>query len=164
MLVGGVFGSFKNDEEFRLVMFALGPLYSESYKPDAALQKCLETVYRSKTHSKKYCPYYQLYMLANISTDDLYSEREKYFDYREKLPGIAAETLVIVGEKDWICTPGKKLLKSERDHTKEIHPDQSRFIAGAIPKATLVVFPGANHGVHLEKNAEVLEKIREFLK
>ncbi|CAG8950621.1 hypothetical protein HYFRA_00002830 [Hymenoscyphus fraxineus] len=129
MLVDGVFGSFKNDEEFRLVMFALGPLYSESYKPDAALKKCLQTVYRSKTHN------------------DLYSESEKYFDYRVRLPRITAETLVIVGEKDWICTP-----------------DQSRFIADGIPKATLVVFPGANHAVHIEKNAEVLEKIRQFLK
>lgn len=52
MLVGGVFGDFKSDEEFRLVMFALGPLYSESYEPNAALKKCLETVYRSKTHSE----------------------------------------------------------------------------------------------------------------
>lgn len=52
MLVEGVFGSFRTDEEFRLVMFALGPLYSESYEPNKALSKTLETVYRSKTHSR----------------------------------------------------------------------------------------------------------------
>jgi len=52
MLVAGVFGSFKNDEEFRLVMFALGPLYSESYNANSALAKTLETVYRAKTHSR----------------------------------------------------------------------------------------------------------------
>ncbi|KAH6672304.1 Alpha/Beta hydrolase protein [Halenospora varia] len=128
MLVGGVFGDFKSDEEFRLVMFALGPLYSESYEPNAALKKCLETVYRSKTHN------------------DLYSEKQKYFDYRGQLQNISAKTLVIVGEKDWICPP-----------------DQSRIISTGIPKATLVVVPNANHGVHLEKNVEVLGEIRQFL-
>lgn len=38
--------------------------------------------------------------------DDLYSEQEKYFDYRQDLPKITAKTLVVVGEKDWICPPG----------------------------------------------------------
>jgi hypothetical protein len=45
MLVDGVFGIFKNDEEFRLVMFVLGPLYSETYEPNSALAKNLETVF-----------------------------------------------------------------------------------------------------------------------
>lgn len=120
MLVGGVFGSFKNDEEFRLVMFALGPLYSESYKPDAALQNCLATVYRSKTHSEPGALHTSYTRMLIWRTDDLYSETEKYFDYREKLPGITAETLVVVGEKDWICTPGKRLLKLERTPLKRI--------------------------------------------
>ncbi|KAF8862477.1 alpha/beta-hydrolase [Acephala macrosclerotiorum] len=128
MLIDGVFGSFEGDEEFRLVMFALGPLYSESYEPNSALKKCLETVYRAKVHN------------------DLYSASEKYFDYRDQLKNISAKTLVLVGEKDWICPP-----------------DQSQFIAHSIPKATLAIFPNANHGVHLEKNVEVLAKIREFL-
>ncbi|CZR65609.1 uncharacterized protein PAC_15509 [Phialocephala subalpina] len=128
MLIDGVFGSFKSDEEFRLVMFAFGPLYSESYEPNSALKKCLETVYRAKVHN------------------DLYSSSEKYFDYRDQLKNITAETLVVVGEKDWICPP-----------------DQSHLIARSIPKATLAIFPNANHGVHLEKNAEVLAKIRQFL-
>lgn len=51
MLVDGVFKAFKNDEEFRLVMFALGPLYSESYDANKALEKNLETVFRARTHS-----------------------------------------------------------------------------------------------------------------
>lgn len=48
--------------------------------------------------------------LANFEMqDDLYSEQEKYFDYRESLHKITAKTLVIVGDKDWICPPGKLL-------------------------------------------------------
>ena len=35
--------------------------------------------------------------------DALYSEEEKYFDYRPRLKEITAPTLIIVGERDWIC-------------------------------------------------------------
>jgi len=58
MLVDGVFGAFENDEEFRLVMFALGPLYSESYDSNSALKRNLETVFRARTHSefRRYFP------------------------------------------------------------------------------------------------------------
>lgn len=38
--------------------------------------------------------------------DDLYSEEEKYFNYTKQLKSITAKTLVVVGEKDWICPPG----------------------------------------------------------
>ncbi|PMD41926.1 alpha/beta-hydrolase [Hyaloscypha variabilis F] len=92
MLVDGVFGAFENDEEFRLVMFALGPLYSESYDSNSALKRNLETVFRARTHN------------------DLYSKSEKYFDYRDQLKHISAKALVLVGEKDWICPPGQSEL------------------------------------------------------
>lgn len=38
--------------------------------------------------------------------DDLYSDTDKYFDYRDDLPKITAKTLVVVGDQDWICPPG----------------------------------------------------------
>lgn len=38
--------------------------------------------------------------------DDLYSQDEKYFDYRDRLHLISAPTLVVVGDKDWICPLG----------------------------------------------------------
>lgn len=43
---------------------------------------------------------------AHRYSDDLYSEKEKYFDYTESLALITAKTLIVVGEKDWICPPG----------------------------------------------------------
>lgn len=46
-------------------------------------------------------------MIVSIFLDDLYSESEKYFDYRDQLSQITAKTLVIVGDKDWICPPGR---------------------------------------------------------
>ena len=81
-----------------------------------------------------------------MSTDELYSEKEKYFDYRESLHRISARTLIIVGEQDWICPP-----------------TQSKIMADSIPHAQLEVFAGANHGVHIEKNSEVLATIRAWI-
>lgn len=59
---------------------------------------------------------------------------------------ITAKTLVIVGEKDWICPL-----------------EQSMDIASRIPMADLRIIAMANHSVHLEKNDEVIELIRQHL-
>ncbi|KAJ9145514.1 Alpha beta hydrolase fold protein [Pleurostoma richardsiae] len=128
MLRNKVFGAFESDLEFRLVHLAMSPLYSEAFDANAALRSCLDNVYNAKSHN------------------DLYSEKEKYFDYRQDLPRIKAKTLVIVGDKDWICPP-----------------ENSKFIATKIPQAELFVVKNANHSVHLEKNDEVIARIRDFL-
>ncbi|KAK4687971.1 proline iminopeptidase, partial [Tremellales sp. Uapishka_1] len=124
-----VFSSFKDDEEMRLVMFAIGPLYSEgTYDPDRGLESCRQTIYRAESHN------------------ELYSEQEKYFDYRPRLSEITAPTLIIVGERDWICPP-----------------DQSRIMHEGIPRSELMVVANANHSVHHEQNELVIRKIRSFL-
>lgn len=71
---------------------------------------------------------------------------EKLFDYREQLPNVTAKTLIIVGEKDWICPP-----------------KQSKDIASRIPGSRLEVIPDANHSVHHEKNELVIKLVRECL-
>lgn len=123
-----VFSSFESDQEMRLVMFALAPLYSESYDADKGLVSVLNTKYYSKSHN------------------ELYSEAEKYFDYRDQLPSIIIPTLIIVGEKDWICPVTQSILMSQ-----------------LIPNSELQVISGSNHSVHLEKPDIVLEKIKGFL-
>lgn len=68
------------------------------------------------------------------------------YDVRDRLKDIAAPTLVICGAHDWICPPS-----------------QSRMIAAGIPSAELFMVEGANHAVHVEKNALVIARAREFL-
>ncbi|KAK8006042.1 hypothetical protein PG991_012339 [Apiospora marii] len=128
MLRDKVFGRFESDLEFRLVHLAMMPLYSEAFDADQGLRSCLGNVYNAESHN------------------DLYSESEKYFDYRDQLGQITAKTLVIVGDKDWICPP-----------------ENSEFIASKIPDAALMVVENANHSVHLEKNDEVIARIRSHL-
>ncbi|ORY58470.1 Alpha/Beta hydrolase protein [Pseudomassariella vexata] len=128
MLKNKVFGRFESDLEFRLVHLAMSPLYSENFDANKALEACLGNVYNAEAHN------------------DLYSETEKYFDYRDQLHLITAKTLVVVGQEDWICPP-----------------ENSKYIADRIPGARLLIVDGANHSVHLEKNELVLREIRQHL-
>ncbi len=70
----------------------------------------------------------------------------KAYDLRDRLAGIAVPTLVVVGREDWICPLA-----------------ESELIAAGIPAAELLVVDGANHPVHIEKNALVLAAVRDFL-
>ncbi|KAI1039307.1 hypothetical protein LB505_014297 [Fusarium chuoi] len=88
MLREKVFGAYDDDEDFRLVHFAMMSLYREDYDANAGLKACRDTVYVAESHN------------------DLYSEDEKYFDYVDQLGSIQAKTLVIVGDQDWIFPPG----------------------------------------------------------
>lgn len=72
--------------------------------------------------------------------------KEKEHDLRDALRTMPVPTLVFCGEQDWICPPS-----------------QSRLIAELLPDAELWEVAGANHSCHLEKNAEVLARIRDFL-
>lgn len=47
-----VFSAFEDDEEFRLIIFAINPLYTESYNADGGLKKIRDTVFRAETHSE----------------------------------------------------------------------------------------------------------------
>ncbi|KAF7557574.1 hypothetical protein G7Z17_g606 [Cylindrodendrum hubeiense] len=121
MLRNKVFGSYESDREFQLVHFAMLPLYSEQYNADNGLRACLDTVHIAESHN------------------DLYSETEKYFDYTDSLHRISAKTLIVVGDRDWICPL-----------------ENSQLLAEKIPDARLFVVEGANHGVHVERPELVL--------
>lgn len=47
-----IFGRFESDLEFRLVLYAAAPLYSEHFDPDIALKHNIETVFYAKSHSE----------------------------------------------------------------------------------------------------------------
>jgi proline iminopeptidase len=106
MLRNKVFGAYEDDDEFKLIYFAMMPLYTETYNPDAALRACRGMIFVAESHSTSPSSSYKFGRMLMAGVDDLYSEEEKYFDYTEKLGSITAKTLVIVGEKDWICPPG----------------------------------------------------------
>lgn len=69
-------------------------------------------------------------------------------DTIDRVGGIEAPTLVVVGEQD-LLTP----------------PRQAKAVADAIPKARfeLVTGPGSSHGVHIERPDDVVRLVTGFL-
>jgi pimeloyl-ACP methyl ester carboxylesterase len=69
-------------------------------------------------------------------------------DTLDRLGGITAPTLVIVGEQD-LLTP----------------PWQSKAVADAIPQARfeLLTGPGSSHGLHIERPDDLLRIVTGFL-
>ena len=126
-MVRKIFSGAEDDLELRLIWLALQPLYFERFDPDAALARTRAMHFHSETHRA------------------LFQNKEAY-DLRGRLKEIKARTMIIVGERDWICPP-----------------DQSRIIAEGVPGARLLIVEGANHAVHIERNAQVIEAIRAFL-
>lgn len=61
-----------------------------------------------------------------MTADDLYSKSEKYFDYREKLKDIAAPTLIMVGEHDWICPLGNLLIHTLHETIADVVKQSSQ--------------------------------------
>ena len=68
------------------------------------------------------------------------------FDVTERLGEIALPTLVLIGTED-----------------RMIPPEESRFLAEAIPKAELSLFEAGSHMFHLEQAEAVTARIRQFL-
>ena len=70
------------------------------------------------------------------------------FDALDRLGGVEAPTLVVVGEQD-LLTP----------------PWQSKAVADAIPKARyqLVTGPGSSHGMHIERPEDLVRIVTGFL-
>ncbi|TYC69167.1 alpha/beta hydrolase [Stappia sp. BW2] len=126
-MIDKLFGTtIQDDTEFRLIWFALQPLYYEVFDPNSALERTRTMHLHAETHNEMF--------------------REKEYDLREQLKDMTVPTLAFCGEKDWICPPS-----------------QTGLIAELCPNAERWLVPGANHSCHLEKNDEVLTRIRTFL-
>ncbi|MFC6646319.1 alpha/beta fold hydrolase [Granulicella cerasi] len=77
-----------DDNEFRLIMYSLYPMYAPDDKPidhNAILETARRGIYHAKVHN------------------DLYADHS--YDVIGKMGAIKVPTLVMCGEADWICTP-----------------------------------------------------------
>lgn len=88
-----------DDEEFRLIMFALAPMYvPDGIDPDlnGILERSRVGIYRAKVHNDLYEP-----------------EVWHRFDVVSQLEKVKCPTLVICGAEDWICDPVQSKLIAE---------------------------------------------------
>lgn len=86
-----------SDEEFRLIMFAMAPMYvADGERPDLdrILANSQRTAYRAKVHN------------------DLFADHS--YDVVARLAEIRTPTLVMCGALDWICPPEQSRLIASR--------------------------------------------------
>ncbi|QBL95397.1 hypothetical protein KSAC_32180 (plasmid) [Komagataeibacter saccharivorans] len=89
--------TIENDEEFRLIMFALAPLYAEDPKTvdlDRLLSHVSRVRYNARVHN------------------DLFADHS--YDVVDRLGSIPCPTLVFCGAQDWICPPDQSRLIASR--------------------------------------------------
>jgi proline iminopeptidase len=117
-MLGKVFTpTIVSDEEFRLIMFALAPMYVADGEPvdlDRILANSQRTVYRAKVHN------------------DLFADHS--YDVVDQLAAIRAPTLVMCGALDWICPPEQSRLIASRIPRAKL--GVVRGSVQAIPAAT----------------------------
>lgn len=82
-----------DDDELRLIWFALQPLYYDRFDPDAALAATLKLHIHADTHNALF--------------------RDKTYDVRDKLGQVGVPVLAFCGESDWICPPSQTRLIAE---------------------------------------------------
>ncbi|MBN6151877.1 alpha/beta hydrolase [Xanthomonas sp. AmX2] len=89
-----------DDEEFRLIMFALAPMYlpeGATADYDRILESSRKGIYHAKVHNDLYLP-----------------EVWRRYDVVDRLKDIPVPTLVICGESDWICDPAQSRLMASK--------------------------------------------------
>lgn len=122
-------GTFGSDEELGELAFREFPLYFAAYgeRERAYLERIREP--------------------ANADTLRFFNQEIfPTFDLRPELARVAAPTLILAGERDFICGPVC-----------------AEDIAGAIAGARTVVIPGAGHFLFLEAGDRVRDEVTRFV-
>lgn len=109
--------TIESDEEFRLIMFALAPMYAEDPKTldyDKILLHTTKTRYNARVHN------------------DLFADHS--YDVVGRLSSIHCPTLVFCGAEDWICPPDQSRLIADRipGATLEIIVDSNHGVPGTV--------------------------------
>jgi proline iminopeptidase len=105
--------NIESDEEFRLIMFALTPMYVDDPSVidyNAVLTRLSRRIYRANVHN------------------DLFADHS--YDVVSQLPDIKVPTLVFCGENDWICPPDQSRLIASAIESAELQivPDSNHGV------------------------------------
>jgi proline iminopeptidase len=121
-------GSFRDDDHLKEYFRLLGPLYALKY--DAA-QAAIGS---------------QRAMLSHQATNQAFGGFLRAFDLIPELPQIAAPTLVLGAQQDWICAP-----------------QFSQLIAQTIPQAQCHILQNCGHMIRTDQPAALMGHLRSFI-
>jgi len=124
-------GTFKNHKHVMKYMDIMSSLYSTKAK---------------KNHKKS------IYNQSNTiwsheALNEGFGNFLRDFDFTPLLKKIKCPTLVLAGQKDWICPPS-----------------HSKIIAQQIPNATLKIFKNCGHAMAIDAHDKYINAIKKFFK
>jgi len=122
-------GNFKNPEEVAEFFGLMDPLYSIKAK-----QKKASLLDKSQTQ------------WSHEALNKGFGDFLRRYDFTKQLKKISCDTLVLAGEKDWICSP-----------------QQSKIIASHIPHVKLKIFKNASHAIAIDQHDKYIKIIKKFL-
>lgn len=122
-------GDFKSAEEVTGFLDSMGTMYSYKKRHNEPTNRPIPDL-----------PY------SHEALNQGFSDFLRRFNYEDQLQAIACETLVLVGDEDWI---------TDKKH--------SEFIASKIPHSKLIVFPHSDHSMESDVPVEFFNAIRRFV-
>lgn len=87
-------GEIRDENERRLILFAMAPMYSDTFDPDEVLESARTAPIHNDTHNA------------------LFKDGRTY-DLRSKLSEVTCPALIICGSDDWICPVDQSQLMAE---------------------------------------------------
>lgn len=110
--------------------------------------KLMETIYSTTIkHNKKKSYSRSKTTWSHEALNQGFGGFLRKFDFIPQLKKIICPTLILAGEKDWICSPV-----------------QSKTIAKHIPHAKLKIFKQAGHAVAVDAHDDYIKSIKRFIK
>jgi proline iminopeptidase len=110
--------------------------------------KHMDTLYSTTTHKNRHHAFSKLKTVwSHEAVNEGFKNFLRHFNFIPKLKKITCPTLVLAGEKDWICSPA-----------------QSKIIAKNIPNAKLKIFKNCGHSVAVDAHDEYIKAIKNFIR
>ncbi len=123
-------GTFKNSQQVNRFFQELESLYSTT----------------AKKHPKKgYSKSQTIWSHEAINLG--FGDFLRHFDFIPQLKKITCPTLILAGDKDWICSA-----------------NQAKIMAKKIPQAKLKIFKNCGHAIAVDAHKEYIKIIKQFLK
>lgn len=120
-------GNFKTEAELREYFDVMGSLYSLNYDPEKAAESWQRTIFSIDA--------------INVA----FSSCLRSYNVLDKLSKITAPTLIIGGQKDWICPP-----------------EFSEAIAKNLTNSQLLIFENCGHLIRADRPEDLLNSIDSF--
>ncbi len=125
------------------------PVWKGTFRSPKHVQeyfKVMENLYSIKTKKKTQRPKKSLTTWSHEALNEFFGGVIRRMNFIPKLKKITCPTLVLAGEKDWICPPS-----------------QSKIIAKNIPHATLHILKNCGHSMAMDAHERYIQLITAFL-